>query len=274
MSRAGLSATVADRLHFFRAAEREEAARLLATAADRLGERVSPAERDRLLLLAVQVSSGYLGTLAATLGEWAHDPEPGLARLADVRPFDYLNWRPPLRLDFPQPLGGMIDACETKCVTHCCGLDAYDVTAANLIGWAESKGAIGLQHCVAALTQLEAELSAVTNHPGPVVGHDMLLDHEWPTAADCLAYFDDWRTEASRALAEVGGQAVLRPEWLTADVRGLVAGVVAARDFSRLPVLADALEDTGCDSRPVLDHLRAGGRHGWFCWVTDLLAGG
>ena len=87
-----------------------------------------------------------------------------------------------------------------------------------------------------------------------------------------MAYFDVWRGEASKALAEVGGPEVIHPVWLTPTVRGLVAGIVVDSGFDRLPVLADALEEAGCDSRLVLDHLRDPGDHGPFCWVTDLLA--
>jgi len=45
------------------------------------------------------------------------------------------------------------------------------------------------------------------------------------------------------------------------------------RDFERLPVLADALEDTGCNNVEILDHCRNGGEHARGCWVLDLLLG-
>jgi hypothetical protein len=40
-----------------------------------------------------------------------------------------------------------------------------------------------------------------------------------------------------------------------------------------MPVLADALEDTGCDSADILDHCRGAGSHVRGCWVVDLLLG-
>jgi hypothetical protein len=44
-----------------------------------------------------------------------------------------------------------------------------------------------------------------------------------------------------------------------------------ARDFIALPVLADALEENGCTSQGLLDHLRGPGPHVLGCWPLDLL---
>jgi hypothetical protein len=43
--------------------------------------------------------------------------------------------------------------------------------------------------------------------------------------------------------------------------------------FERLPILADALMDAGCDSEEVIDHCRSDGPHVRGCWVVDLLTG-
>jgi hypothetical protein len=40
-----------------------------------------------------------------------------------------------------------------------------------------------------------------------------------------------------------------------------------------LPVLADALEEAGCDDREFLAHLRGGGPHCRGCFVVDALLG-
>ena len=47
----------------------------------------------------------------------------------------------------------------------------------------------------------------------------------------------------------------------------------AARDFSPLPILGDALEDAGCDNADILDHCRGPGLHARGCWVLDLVIG-
>ena len=46
-----------------------------------------------------------------------------------------------------------------------------------------------------------------------------------------------------------------------------------SRDFSAMPILADALQDAGCDSADVLDHCRQPGEHVRGCWAVDLVLG-
>jgi hypothetical protein len=41
----------------------------------------------------------------------------------------------------------------------------------------------------------------------------------------------------------------------------------------RMPVLADALEDAGCDNDAILGHCQGDGPHVRGCWVVDLLLG-
>ena len=43
--------------------------------------------------------------------------------------------------------------------------------------------------------------------------------------------------------------------------------------FGDLPVLADALEDAGCDDAAILSHLRTPGRHVRGCWALDAVLG-
>jgi hypothetical protein len=45
----------------------------------------------------------------------------------------------------------------------------------------------------------------------------------------------------------------------------------ASRDFSAMPILADALQDAGCDSDDVLNHCRGEDSHVRGCWVVDLV---
>jgi hypothetical protein len=49
--------------------------------------------------------------------------------------------------------------------------------------------------------------------------------------------------------------------------------VYAERAFERLPVLADALEDAGCNEAEILRHLRGPGQHARGCFVLDSLLG-
>ena len=61
--------------------------------------------------------------------------------------------------------------------------------------------------------------------------------------------------------------------WLTSTVSFLAEGIYADRAFDRLPILADALQDAGCDNDDILDHCRGPGPHVRGCWVVDLLTG-
>jgi hypothetical protein len=61
--------------------------------------------------------------------------------------------------------------------------------------------------------------------------------------------------------------------WRTATAVALARRMYESRDFSAMPILADALEDAGCDSADVLDHCRGPGPHVRGCHVVDLLLG-
>jgi hypothetical protein len=65
----------------------------------------------------------------------------------------------------------------------------------------------------------------------------------------------------------------MNPSWLTTSVRALASGVRAEKAFDRLPILADALQEAGCQNEEILDHLRARGPHLRCCFVVDLLVG-
>jgi hypothetical protein len=61
----------------------------------------------------------------------------------------------------------------------------------------------------------------------------------------------------------------LANEWKTPTVVAIARGIAADGAFDRLPVLADALEDAGCESLPVLAHCRRAEPHWRGCWVVD-----
>ena len=46
------------------------------------------------------------------------------------------------------------------------------------------------------------------------------------------------------------------PSWRTDTALALAVQMYEGREFSAAPILADALQDAGCDSADVLDHLR------------------
>jgi hypothetical protein len=65
----------------------------------------------------------------------------------------------------------------------------------------------------------------------------------------------------------------LNPSWRTPTVKQLAEAIYKERAFERMPILADALEDAGCDNADILSHCRGGGEHVRGCWVVDLVLG-
>jgi hypothetical protein len=70
------------------------------------------------------------------------------------------------------------------------------------------------------------------------------------------------------------------PAWQTPTVISLATAAYEERslpsgelDATRLAVLADALEEAGCQDQSILDHLRSPGPHVRGCWVLDLILG-
>ena len=64
------------------------------------------------------------------------------------------------------------------------------------------------------------------------------------------------------------------PAWRTSDAVALARGIYDDRAFDRMPILADALQDAGCDNGDILTHCRdTGTPHARGCWVVDLVLG-
>jgi hypothetical protein len=107
------------------------------------------------------------------------------------------------------------------------------------------------------------------------------------------ARFVPWAVPEARAEEERGQCILLRdifgnpfrpaaldPAWLTPDVLSLAQAAYEERqlpagelDPARLGLLADALEDAGCDSAEILGHLRSPGVHVRGCWPVDIILG-
>jgi hypothetical protein len=66
-------------------------------------------------------------------------------------------------------------------------------------------------------------------------------------------------------------KAELERRHITPNGVGLARAMYDTRDFSAMPILADALQEVGCDNDDVLNHCRGGGSHVRGCWVVDLL---
>jgi hypothetical protein len=62
--------------------------------------------------------------------------------------------------------------------------------------------------------------------------------------------------------------------WRTDTAVALAHTMYESRDFSAMPILADALQDAGCDNTDILTHCRdTTATHVRGCWVVDLVLG-
>jgi hypothetical protein len=61
--------------------------------------------------------------------------------------------------------------------------------------------------------------------------------------------------------------------WNDGTVRRIADGIYQERAFDRLPILADALLDAGCDNEALILHCRSEGPHVRGCWALDLILG-
>ncbi|MFO0850345.1 MAG: hypothetical protein U0871_17565 [Gemmataceae bacterium] len=62
---------------------------------------------------------------------------------------------------------------------------------------------------------------------------------------------------------------LIHPRWRTETVLALARSIQTERAFDRMPILADALEEAGCDNQFVLLHCRTPNQHIPHCWVIS-----
>jgi hypothetical protein len=86
------------------------------------------------------------------------------------------------------------------------------------------------------------------------------------------------KAELSRLVRDIFGNpfhpTFFSPQWRTDTAVALAHQMYESRDFGAMPILADALQDAGCEDADILDHCRdAGQLHVRGCWVVDLVIG-
>jgi hypothetical protein len=80
-------------------------------------------------------------------------------------------------------------------------------------------------------------------------------------------------TKAARRGRPYRTRVFFNAAWRTPAVVGLADAIYDEQSFGLLPILADALEDAGCDQPDLVEHCRSGGIHARGCWMVDLLLG-
>jgi hypothetical protein len=122
-------------------------------------------------------------------------------------------------------------------------------------------------------TPLFAVHGAATENAMGVVVASVLLSHDYAPGGSP----EDARRRLYRVYREIAGPAepvAFDPGWRTSTAVALARGMYDGRDFVPMPVLADALQDAGCEDEAVLGHCRdPQAAHVRGCWVVDLVLG-
>ena len=110
------------------------------------------------------------------------------------------------------------------------------------------------------------------------IGESYRLDYVMQWAIPCvieagLASGDEVLSIIRDIFANPFRPTAIDSRWLTATVSDLALTIYREKAFERLPILADALQDAGCDSEEIIAHCRSDGPHARGCWVVDKVLG-
>jgi hypothetical protein len=116
----------------------------------------------------------------------------------------------------------------------------------------------------------------IASHHAANVAYSQGFPLDWSEAKRVKAY-DLERQVQANLLRDIFGNpfrhVTLDPSWKTPAVVQLARSLYEERRFEDMPVLADALEEAGCQDATALGHCRGPGPHVRGCWVLDLVLG-
>src|SRR5262249_43984880 len=130
-----------------------------------------------------------------------------------------------------------------------------------------------------------AEDPANESTPFLLEAANLVYDSGYPDSVirHLVTRFQTWGDHAERVrrVAEIMRDIVGNPfrpaavdaRWRTPSVVSSARQIHDSRDFSAMPILADALQDAGCDNEDALRHAREPGPHYRGCWLVDLALG-
>ncbi|MCE9566168.1 MAG: DUF6331 family protein [Planctomycetes bacterium] len=173
-------------------------------------------------------------------------------------------------LRLPDPLMRLVRNCEVICVAGCCGLGAFERDSRHLLPWFREHP----DQFMAIVDQLSEVIRFAGDQKGVIASDPDDFNSSWEPH-EFVQFLTEWRQTILEAAEKVFGQSLptLEPQWLTSTVTQLTQGIYDDRAFDRLPILADALQDAGCDNADVLNHCRENGPHARGCWVVDMVLG-
>ena len=128
----------------------------------------------------------------------------------------------------------------------------------------------------------QAALAATGERAEPTMRADATIWAAWATSEATRVPDQERRHQCAllRDLVNPFRPVTPEPAWSTPQVVALAQAAYEQRelpagtlDTARLAVLADALEEAGCDQADLPAHLRGPGEHVRGCWAVDLLWG-
>ena len=109
------------------------------------------------------------------------------------------------------------------------------------------------------------------------VCYAVLPNELWGAAAYFWELEPSEKQQHSNIIRDVFGNlfraVTVQPAWLTPSVVSLAQTIYDVRAFHRMPILGDAIEETGCDRTDILKHCRSETEHVRGCWLVDDLLG-
>jgi hypothetical protein len=102
----------------------------------------------------------------------------------------------------------------------------------------------------------------LANHSSEIACYSWPLPlhaNHWPASTDLIYDIFGHPTHDER----------FDPAWRTSTAVALATQMYDARDFAAMSILADALQDAGCDNEDLLSHCRMDPHHVRGCWAVD-----
>jgi hypothetical protein len=236
------------------AAEEElEAARSAAQEAEHEAKQAEyDAEADANFCITPAYAAACCRLYAASAARSAVCVDP---RVTDAEPGSF-------KADYWQPSNIWAAAAVSENVNANFGSDPSDAQSGEARRAAESARAAELQaHCELLRDLFGEYLGPPGKEGGWLLSGLSMEEHARPRA-------EQW------CLLPTPREFPLLSEWLSwhdCTLRRIAEGIYTDQAYNRLPVLADALEEAGCNSADILNHCRQPGEHVRGCWVVDLL---
>ena len=175
-------------------------------------------------------------------------------------------------------LAEVIDACER--LAEDLNADDYNLARLNLLGRLSNRS----EEVARSVMEHDQEHYEFAHAVGQLTSFPIYPADCADSCMQALCGHDDYDTGSGEVLFQVD---ILRdvfrnpfrpvafsPSWRTDTAVALARQMYESRDFGAMPILADALQDAGCDNPDILDHCRdARQTHVRGCWVVDLVLG-